>query len=138
MIERDDRVVGPVFSSDAAAIAHVTGLAKNGSVYHRKALAETARNRYLIGEWEHIPSGAKRPKVFRLCFDRDEHRMVSMQVKGPGGVWAVAQRDDVSDVAQSLLNANDNVFDNPAGYGMTVGDAPPEWAGSPSTQRGGH
>jgi len=80
--------------------------------------------RYVHGEWEHI--FFSRPVKTRFVFDRCCEKIVYMQVR-ENDYWRPASHMDIADVQDSVLNANEAI-DNPAEYGLTESDEPPQWA----------
>jgi hypothetical protein len=84
----------------------------------------TEKGRYLVADhWGHCFVGSKET-IVSFVFDMEANRVTHMLVGGE-----LAHRDEMADVTDSLLNANEDVFDNPEEYG-SVGydDELPDWA----------
>ncbi|MBC8742753.1 hypothetical protein F6X40_40450 [Paraburkholderia sp. UCT31] len=79
--------------------------------------------RYLVAEsWGHIFAGNHEQRV-AFVFDVKTQHITHMRI---GGV--AANRAEMADVEDSLLNANGEAFDDPEDWGLESTDELPDWA----------
>lgn len=80
----------------------------------------------LVGSWEHIFIGDVSATV-RFAANRETQELMSMQVLD-GEHYRNASMDEFNDVADSLKNSNDEVFDDPDAFGFVIQSEIPGWA----------
>ncbi len=99
-----------------------------------------ARPRYVIADpaigkgWPHIFSEydrhngrqVERERMTRFVFDTLENKLINLDVDF-GGNWSLAEDDEIQDVADSLLNANNEALENPAAHGLVGSNELPAW-----------
>jgi hypothetical protein len=86
--------------------------------------------RYLVaGSWGHCFVGSKEPMV-SFVFDRKVKHITYMLVGDE-----LAHRDEMADVEDSLLNANEEALDDPKGWGLEEMDQLPPWATGEPAQK---
>ena len=80
--------------------------------------------RYLVAEyWGHIFAGNTEQMV-RFVFDREAQDMAYLEFKD----GTVATKAELNDVKDSLLNANPEALEDPAGWGLDEEAEVPDWA----------
>ena len=79
--------------------------------------------------WTHIFQEGRRDveRDVRFVWDREDEEIVSLFVKRTGG-WQEASEDEVSDLEDSLANANAAALENPQAWGLLTTDRLPDWA----------
>lgn len=83
-----------------------------------------SERRYLVAEaWGHIFAG-RTEQMVRFVFDRQAQNMVYMEFND----GTVASRAEMEDVKDSLLNANEEALEDPAGWGLDEEAEIPDWA----------
>lgn len=83
-----------------------------------------AIRRYLVAEyWGHIFAGSEEQMV-RFVFDREAQDLAYMEFSD----GTVATRAEMDDVKDSLLNANREALEDPAGWGFDEEADIPDWA----------
>lgn len=87
--------------------------------------------RFVHGNWEHIFPGQHSATQVRFAFDRDTSHVTAMQVHGNSG-WTNAARDAVSDLEDSLKNANEGAIEQPQVWGLIEASTLPDWAAPPA------
>lgn len=87
----------------------------------------TANDRYVFGDWSHIfhANGADVP--LRFVFDRTTEKVVFMEIRRSRG-WKPADHIEISDLEDSLKNANDDALDDPEEHGLKSANIVPSWA----------
>lgn len=91
---------------------------------------DTADGRYMVDDaWGHIFSEGRREveRDVRLVWDRGEERIVAMEIRR-GHKWQEADRAEVDDVTDSLVNANPWALDPEHEDAMEMIDDLPDWA----------
>lgn len=101
---------------------HTQEVAEKSSEHSRRpAFGE---RRYLVAEnWGHTFGGTTEQMV-SFVFDREAHDMVYMEFHN----GTVASRAEMNDVKDSLLNANPEALEDPAGWGLDEEAKVPDWA----------
>lgn len=91
---------------------------------------DTADGRYMVDDaWGHIFSEGRREveRDVRLVWDRGEERIVAMEIRR-GHKWQEADRAEVDDVTDSLVNANPWALDPEHEDAMEMTGELPDWA----------
>lgn len=89
--------------------------------------------RYIIADepdmlWGHIFSGS-RETATRFVFDTEENRMIAAQLRdGATGSWSDADPAELSDLEDSLVNANSEAIADPQDWGLIDADEAPAWS----------
>jgi len=84
--------------------------------------------RYVFGHWTHIfLEGTE--TLTRLCYDRRSNKLVALELKG-SLKWHAASPAQITDVEESLQDANPEALEHPEDYGLQEGDDLPDWAAS--------
>lgn len=87
----------------------------------------TGTKSYFSGEWSHIFDGSRRDTNCRIVIDSDKNELILMTIaKGAG--FRLPSKLEFADLADSLKNANAEVFDSPEDYGLTRTKKLPDWA----------
>ena len=81
--------------------------------------------RFVYGNWPHLFVAGIETNT-RLVFDREARRIVLMHVQRAAG-WQVATDDEIADVQDSFINAN-QADESPAAYGLVARNRLPRWA----------
>jgi hypothetical protein len=100
------------------------------SLMEVSAEEEVQKLPYLQGQWEHIFGHDTRTTMVRFVLDCAEKRIEAMQIKsGPTDAdWIDANADQVADVEDSVVNANEECLQMPDAYGLEFAYVPPAWA----------
>lgn len=86
---------------------------------------------YLSGDWGHIFEGEDHERSTRIVVDADARKLVFAQVqriKSMESSYSEAIRCEMQDLEDSLLNANDDIFETPGDYGLVRTVGLPGWA----------
>jgi hypothetical protein len=94
--------------------------------YHFLALGET-KPAYVHGHWTHIFGPGTSDTTLRIAYDTTEERLLAGQFQ-KNGRWIDLRKDDLSDVEDSLKNANWGALECPADAGLEVSRGLPDWA----------
>ncbi|MBM5458664.1 hypothetical protein H8F21_13925 [Pseudomonas sp. P66] len=87
--------------------------------------------KYLSGNWSHIFDGEEHERMTRIVVDAETKKLVFAQVqriRSMSTSYSEAHPAEMKDLEDSILNANCEVFDDPADYGLTGTEAMPGWA----------
>lgn len=91
----------------------------------------TPMTKYLNGYWGHIFEGEEHERMTRIVIDADAQKLVFAQIqriRSMDSSYKEAERAEMADLQDSLLNGNSELFDDPAGHGLTVTEGLPDWA----------
>lgn len=84
----------------------------------------------ITGSWGHLFASDKSERMTCIVLDVESQKLVAAQVQRDRATdsFTTASRDEMADLQDSLVNANGELFDNPAGYGLSLCDSLPSWA----------
>lgn len=88
---------------------------------------------YITGEWSHLFPCDKGERRTRIVVNATEQKLIQLQVQVNRAIldsFRPATPDELADVEDSLINANGELFDNPADYGLSTTTEIPAWASS--------
>lgn len=91
---------------------------------------------YITGDWGHIFDGDQSERLTRIVIDAQSRKLIRMEVQRNRSVnnsYTEASRIEVADVEDSLVNANSEVFDTPADFGLISTNDLPDWAALPAS-----
>lgn len=89
------------------------------------------QQQYIVGEWSHLFPDENNDRPTRIVIDAVTQKLVRLQVQQNRAVsdsYRVATRLEVEDVEDSIVNANPEVFDAPADFGLEATNELPAWA----------
>lgn len=81
--------------------------------------------KYISGEWEH-DFGDSQQSTVRFVADVNNLKLIKLEVLGNDG-YRLASKSEFLDIEDSLLNGNDEVFDNPDDFGLKLTSEIPSW-----------
>lgn len=87
--------------------------------------------RYISGLWSHIFGDNQGETGTRILLDADSRKLIRLDVQASRAIqdsYREGSNDEFADVQDSLVNANGELFDNPAAFGLDLTDAIPAWA----------
>lgn len=86
-------------------------------------------SKYISGGWSHIFDTQERPGTTNLtiCFDTEQNKLVAMNIHLSYGSFP-ASKQEIEDVQDSLINANEDALECPEDYCLEVSSTPPAWA----------
>lgn len=87
--------------------------------------------RYICGEWSHIFGGGQGETGTRILLEADTQKLIRLDVQASRAIYdsyRAGSDDELADVQDTLVNANAELFDNPADFGLTLTDTLPAWA----------
>lgn len=90
-----------------------------------------AKPAYITGNWTHIFEGDKGDRATRIVIDAEARKLLKLEVlanRAHLNSYRPATRIEFEDVEDSLLNANPELFDDPAGFGLEATAEMPAWA----------
>lgn len=96
--------------------------------------------KYIVGDWSHIFEGEKSDRPTRIVIDAQANKLIQLEVLADladGDSYRLPTRLEFEDVADSIVNANAEVFDRPADFGLVSTDELPDWAPYTSFSHGG-
>lgn len=88
-------------------------------------------SRYISGEWSHIFGNGQGETGTRILLDADTQKLIRLDVQASRAIhdsYRAGSDDELADVQDSLVNANAELFDNPADFGLDLTYALPAWA----------
>jgi hypothetical protein len=95
---------------------------------HTSSTVGTPGARFIVlGQWDHIFDERTGAQQCRVVFDTLQNKVCRLDVMA-GNQWHAARAEDAEDVANSLLEANAEVLEDPVGNGFVVTDELPTWA----------
>ncbi|MEG0869656.1 MAG: hypothetical protein RSG77_21825 [Hafnia sp.] len=86
---------------------------------------------WITGFWGHIFEGERSDRMTRIVLDPVNQKLVAAQVQRQRAMadsFSNATADEMSDLEDSLVNANGELFTTPGDYGLERVDELPEWA----------
>lgn len=89
--------------------------------------AETINSTQIVhGYWTHIFHENGPDISLRFAFDRSIGKIVAMQIQNKSE-WKNASENEIADVQESLITANDDAISSPDDWGLELSDSLPEW-----------
>lgn len=88
-------------------------------------------SKYITGNWTHIFEGEKAERPVRIVIDASAQTLLKMEVAANRSMYdsyRLPTRIEFDDVEDSIVNANADVFNDPAEYGLELTDDLPAWA----------
>lgn len=82
---------------------------------------------YIHGNWSHIFHSSGPETNLRFVFDKSSQAITDMEISKSLG-WVKASSEEIADVQDSLLNANDEALDSPDEWGLELSSIKPNWA----------
>lgn len=92
---------------------------------------EASEKKYIVGGWGHLFEGDKSERITMVVLDAATETLVAALVQRNRAIedsFTPASRDEHADLEDSLINANGELFDNPADFGLEVVTELPDWA----------
>lgn len=83
--------------------------------------------KYIHGGWSHFFKHDRHPTEMRICFDKEQNKLVAMELRVPNGM-VLPRRDEFFDVEDSLKNGNQEALAAPSDYGLSATCSLPAWA----------
>lgn len=86
---------------------------------------------YLSGYWGHIFEGEEQERMTRVVVDAEGRKLVLVliqRIKSIESTYSEASTAEMHDLEDSLLNANDDLFEAPEEHGLIRTDGLPDWA----------
>ncbi len=86
---------------------------------------------YLSGHWNHMFKGEEHERMTRVVIDVEAKKLVFAQVQRIRSItssYSEALQPEMLDLADSIENANSDLFDDPSDFGLVVTEGIPEWA----------
>ena len=83
----------------------------------------------IVGTWSHLFKDGER--LTRIVLDAGTYKLIHLDVQVNRAInnhYRAATANELADVEDSLVNANGDLFDNPAGFGLEAAYELPAWA----------
>ncbi|WP_427121532.1 hypothetical protein [Pseudomonas aeruginosa] len=88
---------------------------------------------YITGNWSHIFEGERSERMTRVVLDATTRKVLVLQVQRNRAVtdsYGLSTRTELLDVEDSMVNANQDLFDDPGAFDLELTDSMPDWASS--------
>ncbi|MGU5704392.1 hypothetical protein ACV1C5_23130 [Aeromonas caviae] len=87
---------------------------------------ESEGSLFITGEWEHIFDN-NRPSSVRFVANAKTYELVKLEILDRDQ-YRHPSKAEFMDVDESLRNGNEDIFDDPIGYGLICVNQIPDWA----------
>ncbi|PBV09294.1 hypothetical protein CJU35_05425 [Pseudomonas aeruginosa] len=88
---------------------------------------------YITGNWSHIFEGERSERMTRVVLDATTRKVLALQIQRNRAVtdsYGLSTRTELLDVEDSMVNANQELFDDPGAFDLELTDSMPDWASS--------
>lgn len=85
---------------------------------------------YIVGTWGHLFDDHKSERNTRIVIDAHSRKLIYLGIQTNRTIhdaYREGESNEVSDVEDSLLNANAELFDNPTDFGLELVSELPDW-----------
>lgn len=82
---------------------------------------------YITGNWGHIFPSSQSERDLRFVLDTNTNKVIAMQIRTGSG-YQHATKEEMADVEDSLLNANEDAIKHPEDWGLVAVAMLPDWA----------
>lgn len=86
--------------------------------------------KFHTGDWAHRFIDDRSDRMTQIVLDVDQQQLVAATVQRDraADVYTAATREEFADLQDSVINANAELFDGPATFGLIAVDDLPTWA----------